>query len=687
MKVLLATSPHVRHPTVLQNDFRPDCDSMYTFSPVGLLSLMAVLRRERPGVECEIYDLNRRILEGAFPMDGRFHQSVAADLCSRGADVVGFMTECDSYHHLLRVADGVKATAPETAVVMGGPHASAVAQPTLERRPSVDAVVVGEGEVSFPQLLDALAEEDDGPLAGVVRRGSTPGTLLAGGEQPLVPQLDDLPIPAYDAYSADPGEEIFVEVGRGCPFKCEFCSTAPFWNRRHRVKSPARIVEEIELVASLFGTTRTHFTHDLFTTNRRWVREVCAALVEAGTPIRWTCSARSDTVDEELLDLMARAGCDAVYFGVESGSERMLREIGKEIPPAESLATLEACNRVGIKPNAGFILGFPSEDEASARDTFAAYERALRIGCRPTHLFGYCPFAQSSMYAELGEARCSGHFIDLPLGKAADLESRELVASDRDLFGSYFRPTGAEVLAGEAGAVEAVDEFSPLVEAALVPALGLAKAVGGMHEVFRRWLDWVHARNDAAGKPRYRRGYGSPVAFAEFVREQLLADGTAPAAVLDAAGAVLTNLRVVESVRLRAETTMASHRSLPLPTLDDRRPTLAAEIARGPILASAALDHDVSAALAGAVDAPLPARSTFLVWQEAEEGQVRLLQVDGFVYATLEAVAEGPQPVSDLLFEQLARSAARGEPDEIEDLVERLAAATEQGLLRTVAPR
>jgi hypothetical protein len=132
---------------------------------------------------------------------------------------------------------------------------------------------------------------------------------------------------------------------------------------------------------------------------------------------------------------------------------------------------------------------------------------------------------------------------------------------------------------------------------------------------------------------------------------------------------------------------MASHRSLPLPTLDDRRPVLAAEIARGPVLASAAFDHDVSAALEGAIGAPLPPQPTFLVWQEAEGRQVRLLQVDGFVYATLEAVAEGPQPVSDLLFEQLARSAAQGEPDEIEDLVERLAAATEQGLLRTVAPR
>ena len=71
MKVLLATSPHVRHPTVLQNDFRPDPDSMYTFSPVGLLSLLAVLRRDRPEIECEVYDLNRRILEGAFPAQDR----------------------------------------------------------------------------------------------------------------------------------------------------------------------------------------------------------------------------------------------------------------------------------------------------------------------------------------------------------------------------------------------------------------------------------------------------------------------------------------------------------------------------------------------------------------------------------------------------------------------------------------
>src|SRR5262249_48402881 len=149
-------------------------------------------------------------------------------------------------------------------------------------------------------------------------------------------------------YRPDPGEEMFLEVGRGCPFQCEFCSTAPYWHRRHRVKSPTRILEEIRTVQHLFGTKRVHFTHDLFTTNGTWVKSMCEALIGAGSPVGWTCSARTDTVDEYLLSLMKEAGCSAIYFGLESGSERILREIKKNIPLSHSLEIISTCRRVGI---------------------------------------------------------------------------------------------------------------------------------------------------------------------------------------------------------------------------------------------------------------------------------------------------------------------------------------------------
>jgi hypothetical protein len=687
MKVVLATSPHVRHPAVLQSDFMPDPMSMYTFAPVGLLSLAAVLRAERPQTSCELYDLNRRIRSGALPLNERFYVRAAQDLCASAPDVIGFMTECDSYHHVLQIAGEVKRIAPDTAIVLGGPHASAVVHATLERCADIDAVVIGEGEVTFPELLDALASPPEGGVPGALMRSpDATGGILDGGPRALVPRLDDLPVAAYDLYEPDPGEEIFIEVGRGCPFQCSFCSTAPYWNRRHRVKSAERIVHEIAAVRDLFGTSRAHFTHDLFTTHRRWVRTVCAALIDAGTPIRWTCSARTDTVDRELLALMAQAGCDAIYFGIESGSERILREIRKDIPLVDSFAVLEECREFGITPNAGFIVGFPTDDADSIRATFEAHERALRLGTRPTHLFAFCPFADSEMYADCGALECTGHFVDLPLGAATDLANRQLVARDRDLFGAYFRPRLGEVVPGQPDAIFAMDEFSSLAEATLVPTLGLADILGGMFDVFRRWVAWIETRNDARGAASYRRGYGSPADFATFVLEELSACAEASDAVVAAARAVRMNLLVVERALPQAGTTMATHRSLVLPLTDDASVTLDTQISRCGVVALLALEYDVTAALAGQLDAEPPQEPTYLVWQATDEESVRLLRVDRLIFEALETLGQRSVAAGDLILERFAAQ-SRGAADpaglDAEEFLESLANAAREGLVRT----
>src|ERR1044072_8947370 len=117
---------------------------------------------------------------------------------------------------------------------------------------------------------------------------STDGFVSFDGERQLIKHLDMLSYPAYELYKPDSEEQIFFEVGRGCPFQCTFCSTAPFWKRAHRVKSAMRIVEELLYVTQLYGCRRMHFTHDLFTTNIAWVQEVCEALISAAVPVKWT---------------------------------------------------------------------------------------------------------------------------------------------------------------------------------------------------------------------------------------------------------------------------------------------------------------------------------------------------------------------------------------------------------------
>lgn len=644
MQIVLATSPHVRHPAVLQSDFTPDQASMYSFAPVGLLALSAVLRSD-VSVEPVLFDINQQIVTGAIPLDTAFYRSAAERICEHRPDLLGFMTECDSYHHVLQVLAQVKRMRPDCCCVLGGPHASAVARQTMERHPYVDAIVIGEGERTLPDLVKACAEGYPGPIMGTLRRDSS-SNLIDGGPRPLVPNLDELPMPAFDLYRGTPEEEMFIEAGRGCPFQCTFCSTAPFWQRRHRVKSPARILEEIQLVQRLFQSRRVHFTHDLLTTDKLWVADLCRVLFEAGVPVKWTCSARTDTVDRALLEQMARAGCNAIYFGIESGSARILREIKKDVPLTESLDVLQTCLDLGIRPNAGFIAGFPTEDRTSLHETFDAFERSLAMGTRPAHIFGFCPFASSSLYAHLENLTCDGHFLDIPIEPELDAANRALVASDPDLFGSYFRPAanvGSSRLQG-------VDEFSCLVEPIALPALELARHVGGMLGLYDRWTAWIEQRNLAVGASAHRRFYGSPLSFCEFVLEQLEAIEASNAAMVQLAKVMRTNFDVARRWSSALPTTMATHRSIgpldvgPLVQLGD-------QLRLSTIVALLRLDYDVVPlinAVPGSTAAPV-LRPTYLLWYRSDDGAAHMSQVDPFLFAAIEQLQRGPKPVAALM--------------------------------------
>lgn len=626
MKVVLSTSPHVKHASVLQRDFRPSSDVMYSFAPVGLLSLVASLRRADPDIDASLFDLNRQVAAGRIALDAGFYSIIADDLLQQDPDVIGFMTECDSYHHVLQICDALKARSPRCHIILGGPHASVVAEKTLARWRSVDAIVIGEGELSLVEHLESLSSGLEHAVPGVVRR-LLDGRIIHGGPRQQIEELDGLPIAAYDLYPASSEEEIFIEAGRGCPFPCEFCSTAPYWQRKHRVKSPERLLEEIASLKAMFGTRRVHFTHDLFTANRKWVEAVCAAFTAAGAPVKWTCSARTDTVDRALLDRMAKAGCDAIYFGLESGSTRILKNIRKDIPLEQSFATLSDCRSVGIAANVGFIVGFPDEDEQSMQETFAAYEQALREGCRPVHIFGYCPFVGSTLHGKLTRLFCNGHFIDIPLGEELDRRNRAIIASDVDLFSSFYRAARLELSHG----LDAVDEFSPLVEAVLQPTLALAELKGGLQAVFFDWVKWIVDHNRDRGAAAHRIAYGSPHDFARFIRARLEEVVAPMDRRLQLARFVEQNLAVAQQAASPGTISIANYRSIIQPKVEQYALTMTDRLASPSVLATQAFDFDMPSVMAGASLEDASREERFLVWQQVGDA-IRLLSVDRVVF-------------------------------------------------------
>src|SRR5438552_3900675 len=258
-----------------------------------------------------------------------FCNFAGAYFASRDFDFFGFSTVCSSYPLTLRIAAEVKRLHPESVVVLGGPQASVVDVSTMRAYPFIDLVVRGEAEQGLPALVDALGRDSDlAAVPGMTFRRNEDGEIVRSPDAPLVLDLDALPFPAFHLFPDVRFCRHFpLELGRGCPFACTFCSTNDFFRRRFRLKSPAQMIADMRRVKQTYDINSFELVHDMFTVDRKRVVEFCEALLESKEEFTWGSSARTDCIDEELIALMAKAGCRGIFFGIETGSKRMQKII------------------------------------------------------------------------------------------------------------------------------------------------------------------------------------------------------------------------------------------------------------------------------------------------------------------------------------------------------------------------
>ena len=520
MKVTLCTSPHLdRSPLFDGRDKHTVTGNLpmaQTFVPMGLLSLAGSVTDM--DVRPQIFDINKQINSGAVPLSRELYTFSADLILSELPDVVGFMTDCNSFHHLVRICSCIKQRAPATVIVLGCVHASYNAEPILRRYPFIDYIIREEGEIAFHQLLEAIAGRRSLAAVGnlTYREGED---IHSVPSLPLIANLDTLPMPDMSLISLDSTDAVWVEIGRGCPFKCNFCVTAPYWSRRHRIKSPQRIITELRFFRDRYQRHDFNFTHDLFTTDRRWVLKFCAALTEAKMGVTWTCSSRTDTLDEEQLAAMARAGCRDIYFGVETGTSHMQSAIDKGLVLTEARQIIERCHQYGVSTTVGFIAGLPGETAATLSGTLREAASYMQMKQTVVHLFGYCPYRGSSSFAEIEDDLVPElQFVDFPLDKEAEAENRALIQSHRDVFARYSR-LAVHREQGFDAILEVAEEYFPILNAIPhITAYLIEVGIEPYHQLCS-WAEWLARQRQERCERTYHAHLGSIDDFLNFIDE------------------------------------------------------------------------------------------------------------------------------------------------------------------------
>ncbi|MBI1736437.1 MAG: radical SAM protein [Candidatus Rokubacteria bacterium] len=336
--------------------------------PIGLMTIYSYVRDLGHDAEfCDsrligltATDLTRKLVDGQY-------------------DIVGIPVFTNTAADSFSTAQLVRDALPSCTIVLGGVHVTSMPQRSLEECPAADFVVVGEGELTTAELLASLRTGEPSPadIRGLAWRQN--GAIVVNPGRDLIKDPNILPhiryqdvrmdlyVPHPTQYLELPSFNVFTQ--RGCPYKCTFCQAMVTMGAKVRFKSVDKVIEEIRILEDLWGARGIYFQDSAFTVRKDWVRQLCEKMIEENLGIHWACNLRVDNVTEDLLKLMARAGCWMCVFGIESGNQESLDLMKKGITLKQQQDAVRWCRQAGIQVMNNFILAVPGETEAMVNRT------------------------------------------------------------------------------------------------------------------------------------------------------------------------------------------------------------------------------------------------------------------------------------------------------------------------------
>jgi len=389
MKVLLINPP--RENELVGNNPALIDDARGYNPPLGLLYLAGYLE-EYSSHRVEVIDSQAEELS---------YPELKERILAARPDLVGLTAMTFTLLDVLETARMVKEACPGVPVVVGGAHAFLYPAETVNL-PNCDYVVSGEGEESFAILVNSL--EEGTPLDKV------PGLTYIDDNEirtnpipPLCGDLDSLPFPArrlspywkYSSVMAKRQPITTMFTSRGCPFRCSFCDR-PHLGKQFRYRSANNVVDEIEECVKI-GINEFLVYDDTFTVNRERALAVCDEIIKRKLDIGWDIRARVDCVDEELLRRLKAANCERIHYGVEAGTEKILKVLNKGITLDQVKETVALTKKIGIETLAYFMIGSPTE---TREDIMRTIDFALKLKPDFVHITILCPFPATEIYSQ-----------------------------------------------------------------------------------------------------------------------------------------------------------------------------------------------------------------------------------------------------------------------------------------------
>ncbi len=315
-----------------------------------------------------------------------------------------------------RVIDAIRLGFPKALIVLGGEHATASPEFSLTSCEGVDVAVLGEGEETIVELLDAFSKDGDFSLvAGIVYRDNQ--TCIRTGPRNRVKAIDTIPAPSWDLWPVEKyidrelthgvnlGRCMPILASRGCPYQCTFCSSPQMWTTMWNARDPKDVIREMKLYIEKYNASNFDFYDLTAIVKKSWIVEFCHLLESENLKITWQLPSgtRSEAIDEEVAELLYRSGCRSMNYAPETGSVEELKRIKKRCDLGRMLTSIRGSHCAGIQIKVNFVFGMPGQTWNDVRQTFKFFTKLAWVGVDDIACFPFSPYPGSELFLQLSE--------------------------------------------------------------------------------------------------------------------------------------------------------------------------------------------------------------------------------------------------------------------------------------------